>query len=322
MKFLAILKDSFREAIDAKVFYVMVGLSLLVTLLALSLTFTPVAGGRQVVQDYAVAPLNTDASDVGEARALAQLFPALPIHFDVEDVTPLDGAPDAAASAFKVKLQASFNTPEAAQSAKADPKTVEKFIADRFGLLEGRRIVAPADVHFTGWQGGAQLPIIGDFLGGGLKGDFELTAQPTPVTFRFWPNKLSLFFGALPLSGEAGFPLFQQVLFIENVIVGYIGSTIAVLISIIISAFFIPNMLRKGSIDLLLVKPISRFALLLYKFVGGLTFIFLNTVVVVVGMWAASASAPASGAWPFWRRSSSLRSFSPFSIPFQRCSAC
>ncbi len=78
MKFLAILKDSFREAIDAKVFYVMVGLSLLVTLLALSLTFTPVAGGRQVVQDYAVAPLNTDASDVGEARRWPSSFPRCP----------------------------------------------------------------------------------------------------------------------------------------------------------------------------------------------------------------------------------------------------
>ena len=130
---------------------------------------------------------------------------------------------------------------------------------------------------------------------GGLKGNFELTAHPTPVTFRFWPNKLSLFFGALPLSGEAGFPLFQQVFFIENVIVGYVGSTIAVLISIIISAFFIPNMLRKGSIDMLLVKPISRFALLLYKFVGGLTFIFLNTVVAVVGIWAALGFR--SGIW-------------------------
>ncbi|HVS37141.1 MAG TPA: ABC transporter permease [Gemmataceae bacterium] len=296
MKFFAILKDSLREAIDAKVFYVMVGLSVLVTLLAFSLTFTPAEGGRQVVQQFAVLPLNTDAPDVSEAQALSQLLQALPIRFQVKEVTPLNGARDAATSSFKVKLQASFNTTEAAQSAKADPTTVERFISDRFGALEGGRMMAPADVHFTGWEGGAAIPILGQFIpGGGLKGNFELTAHPTPVTYRFWPNKLSLFFGAMPLTGQAAFPLYNQVFFIENVIVSYIGSTIAVIISIIISAFFIPNMLRKGSIDLLLVKPISRVALLLYKFVGGLTFIFLNTVVAVGGVWAALSLR--SGIW-------------------------
>ena len=41
MKFLAILKDSLREAIDCKVLYVMVGLSCLVTLVVASLSFKP-----------------------------------------------------------------------------------------------------------------------------------------------------------------------------------------------------------------------------------------------------------------------------------------
>ncbi len=296
MKLLAILKDSFREAIDTWVFYLLVGLSVLLTLLALSLSFTPIAGGRQVVEEFAVVPLNTDAGDVSEARALSQLFQALPIRFDVMDVTPINGAPDAASSSFHVKLQASFNTPEAARNAKDDAKTVEQFIGERFGLLEGRRVLQPTDVHFTSWEGGAAIPIVGQFIpGGGLKGNFELTAHPTPVTFRFWPNKLSLFFGAMPLTGEFGIPLFQQVGFIENVIVGYIGSTIAVLMSIIISAFFIPNMLRKGTVDLLLVKPIRRTRLLMYKFVGGLTFIFLNTIVVVCGVWLALGLR--SGIW-------------------------
>src|SRR5262249_46089523 len=51
--------------------------------------------------------------------------------------------------------------------------------------------------------------------------------------------------------------------------------------------FFIPNMLRKGTVDLLLVKPIHRSSLLLYKYVGGLTFIFLNTVLAITGVWLA-----------------------------------
>src|SRR5690349_8619235 len=41
MKYLAILRDSVREAIDAKVLYVMLGLSTLLILLVLSLSFRP-----------------------------------------------------------------------------------------------------------------------------------------------------------------------------------------------------------------------------------------------------------------------------------------
>src|SRR5262245_11548746 len=41
MKYLAILKDSLREALDNKVMYVTVGLSLLVTLVLLSVGFDP-----------------------------------------------------------------------------------------------------------------------------------------------------------------------------------------------------------------------------------------------------------------------------------------
>ena len=43
------LKDSLLEAIDAKVFYVMIGLSLLVTLVAATVTFTPQPGAAMVI---------------------------------------------------------------------------------------------------------------------------------------------------------------------------------------------------------------------------------------------------------------------------------
>jgi ABC-type transport system involved in multi-copper enzyme maturation permease subunit len=36
---------------------------------------------------------------------------------------------------------------------------------------------------------------------------------------------------------------------------------------------------------LLLAKPIHRTVLLIYKFIGGLTFMFLNTAFIVVGIW-------------------------------------
>ena len=37
-----------------------------------------------------------------------------------------------------------------------------------------------------------------------------------------------------------------------------IGAWVALLTGVIITSFFVPNMLRKGTVDLLLVKPIQR----------------------------------------------------------------
>jgi len=56
-------------------------------------------------------------------------------------------------------------------------------------------------------------------------------------------------------------------------------------------------MLRKGTIDLLLVKPIHRSTLLIYKYIGGLTFMFLNTLVAVGGIWLVLGIR--SGIWSY-----------------------
>ena len=41
----------------------------------------------------------------------------------------------------------------------------------------------------------------------------------------------------------------------------------------------------------MLSKPIRRPALLVYKYLGGLTFVFLLTAVTVLGVWAAHRAA-------------------------------
>src|SRR5262249_43790368 len=70
---------------------------------------------------------------------------------------------------------------------------------------------------------------------------------------------------------------------------------VTLIISIVMTAFFIPNMLRKGTVDLLIVKPIHRPVLLVYKYLGGLTFILLNTTVAIGGVWLALGLK--SGVW-------------------------
>ena len=63
------------------------------------------------------------------------------------------------------------------------------------------------------------------------------------------------------------------------------GSWIGILVAVVLTSFFVPNMLGKGTVDMLVVKPIHRFVLLLYKYIGGLWFVFLNTAFAVGGVW-------------------------------------
>jgi ABC-type transport system involved in multi-copper enzyme maturation permease subunit len=102
----------------------------------------------------------------------------------------------------------------------------------------------------------------------------------------------------VPLSSQdLKAPLGLQLFFLTSVIIST-GSWVAILTGVIITSFFIPNMLRKGTIDLLLAKPISRWMLLLYKYVGGLSFIFFNNLVAVGGIWLVLGWR--SGIWANW----------------------
>ena len=60
---------------------------------------------------------------------------------------------------------------------------------------------------------------------------------------------------------------------------------LCLLLAIFSSASFVPNMMEKGNIDLLLSKPISRDQLLLGKFSGGILVVFLNILFLVIGTW-------------------------------------
>jgi len=112
---------------------------------------------------------------------------------------------------------------------------------------------------------------------------FAVTVVSREGTYNVWPHKASLLFGAIPLgSSEKPGQLAYRVIFWG---VSVVGAGAIMVLSCIITAFFIPNMLRKGTVDLLLAKPIHRATLLIYKYIGGMTFIFLNTSVLIIGLW-------------------------------------
>jgi ABC-type transport system involved in multi-copper enzyme maturation permease subunit len=105
---------------------------------------------------------------------------------------------------------------------------------------------------------------------------------------------MTLFFGAFKPGGSH---MLGDMIYTTADVVMWIGSLVAVLMGVVITSSFIPSMLRKGTIDLLLVKPLHRWALMVYKYIGGLTFIFLVTAFSVTGIWFVMGVR--SGLWAY-----------------------
>lgn len=78
---------------------------------------------------------------------------------------------------------------------------------------------------------------------------------------------------------------------VETMIMGIKIGTIgplyggALFLSIFSTAGIIASLFEKGNIDLFLSKPISRFQLLMGKFLGGLEIVFINVAYAIVCLW-------------------------------------
>lgn len=262
MKFLAILKDSLREALDTKVFYVMVGLSLLVVLFVGSVGYRPLS-----VEDDArrnMARMTWLMQRVFEKNKLGEA-PTWDIK-DFEQTKP--GAPPWE-TGYRFALTVDFADAQQAKAARTAQKNsvsdVERGLRPQFSYLKNLKVAVAEPQSETEMR-------------------YLVTAEGGKTSrIQDWPHEVVLFF-AVPLA-IWHFPIATYVQFWEDTLINTMGAAVALLISAVITAFFIPNMLRRGTVDMLIVKPISRWSLLLYKYVGGMTFMFLNTVVVVVGVW-------------------------------------
>ncbi|MBS1518666.1 MAG: ABC transporter permease subunit [Bacteroidetes bacterium] len=95
-------------------------------------------------------------------------------------------------------------------------------------------------------------------------------------------------------SGEEG---------IRNLVIGFevgminISYLLIITFCLISVASFIPSMLEKGNIDLLLSKPISRTNIILAKFTGGVLLVFMSLVYLIGFVWIILSSK--SGFWHF-----------------------
>jgi len=303
MKYLAILKDSFLEAIDTWVLYVMLALSALLIILVGSISFRPRPAAT--VMDDAVLGLNIDIEEqlqqLREVLSEGQQggggrirFPMVPkrvsnVTYTAKGVEPIGDAPDGPNSPLLFTVAARFQNEEEAAAAKKNLAPVAELIKTRFASMGNRSFLDVTDVQLAR-EGNVFVKDPGP-----REVYLEISTKPNSATLVVWPTDMTLLFGAVPIDFPEKFPLGIFLMGIQEIFVNTIGATIAILVSIVLTAFFIPNMLRKGTIDLLLVKPIYRPMLLIYKYIGGLTFIILNTTFAVGGTWLVLSLR--SGVW-------------------------
>lgn len=90
-------------------------------------------------------------------------------------------------------------------------------------------------------------------------------------------------FSTIPFSKEQANSFIKQVVLSTTMstVVGIAG----IIAAILVTSTIIPQMFEPGSITLLLSKPLSRSLLFVAKFLGGCAFILLNVAYLVGGLW-------------------------------------
>jgi ABC-type transport system involved in multi-copper enzyme maturation permease subunit len=275
MKFLAILRDSLRETLDVKLFYVMIGLSLLVCLLVASISYKPVPMERQV--KFLMGLLNLSVQSQLQSDPD---YRNLDAHIEIEDLKQLDDRPEPWLANYSFVYVINLSQKDTGQPVVLDKQKKEKMEALRGEL---KRNLSPEKL-FKSLFVEVQVKEVASDNPDQLR--FQvITDKGTNIKSRHeWFHEPSLFFGLVPVPVPL-FSLSQQVQFIGDSIIGVWGAAFTMLLSTILTASFIPSMLAKGTVDLLLVKPIHRVTLFVYKFLGGLSFMFLNTVIIMTGIW-------------------------------------
>jgi ABC-type transport system involved in multi-copper enzyme maturation permease subunit len=104
-------------------------------------------------------------------------------------------------------------------------------------------------------------------------------APPKQIQLAYFKWELGI---PLPIEPEQLYPAINQI------VVGALGVLLGgagVFVAVLVTASMIPLAFEAGSVDLLLSKPVSRSGLFLAKFFGGCAFIAINAAYFIVGLW-------------------------------------
>lgn len=98
-------------------------------------------------------------------------------------------------------------------------------------------------------------------------------------------SKLNLGFGLFSVRG--GRDKVDSVRFLQIWLAGAVADTAGIFLVLIWTAGFLPTFLDPNQATVLLAKPVPRWSLLVGKYLGVLTFVFVQASVFVLGTWLA-----------------------------------
>jgi ABC-type transport system involved in multi-copper enzyme maturation permease subunit len=285
MKFLAILEDSFREAIASYVCMVQIALTVVFVLLLASLSFQPLDArmALQPLGPYLLEALRLEPLSEGRLSQV-RLNPRDP--FTIIAAQPLDG-PESPSSSYRITVAVQCADVLAAEELIRSPETATTFLREHFGRLGSRRYFAVTDINLV-TEPSQRVPPVAAW--------YDVTARPGPDLPLLWPYQIKAFFGLLSLDeGHHGIPLGTMLYEIENNVINVGAAWAVILLSIVVTAFLVPSMLRKGAIDLLLVRPLHRVRLLVYRYLSGVLYVFVTVGLMILALWLVLGLR--SGVW-------------------------
>ena len=109
--------------------------------------------------------------------------------------------------------------------------------------------------------------------------DLVRNSPPTSIQVKYGWWK---FGDSFPLRGATLREVLQGT---ASVVMSWFVGAVGVIVAILVTAPIVPQMFDQGALHLLLSKPISRWMLFLSKFVGGCAFIGICATYLVAGLW-------------------------------------
>ncbi len=280
--YLAIIADSFREALASRVLWILL---ILITVLLAALF--PLAYRSEQTAEFR-------GGDLVSPRELVQQ-----IRRDFDQVSTSPG--HRIWSAFSQEAQKELTT----FAEEQDEDRVQSFVGQS-KLIEALNTILPSRTLYDAptWADKTLPKEAQELVSQGVDALPEsdlarlnrlLIESVYADHFRPQPPKqiVITYFGAtvsppIRLSEKRVKQLIEQLVLpaLIGILVGFVG----VLAAILVTAPIIPHMFDPGALSLLLSKPISRSLLFLSKFIGGCAFILMNVTYLVVGLWAIAGS--------------------------------
>ncbi|HEX9793192.1 MAG TPA: ABC transporter permease [Planctomycetota bacterium] len=282
--FLAMLRDSFRESIDRRALFVLLAVSCLATLFCFSIAFEKEA--PELVLRRQARRLDT----IRHGNSLVHFDGSMPLEFDVVRVAPVSAdapaPPGHAAAELLVELEF------------AHEHELNAMVHSWAAFLEGypddlSRYDAPVGEAARRGYLRERFEGFGYADVGVVEGVLRAKAAEDARAYRVFvagaesyrvagAHRLSIGFGTLAV-GLEGTSVQEVVFTIQKVLAEAIAGFVGLLIVLSTSASFIPAMLQKGALDLMLARPVSRTRLLLYKYAGSVSFVAVLAVLLFSG---------------------------------------